>query len=175
MSKKKVSPPAAKATPGASVTGPMDVGLLEQIVALMTAHDLNTVDVRDGDRRVILKRGAVMMTATAPMAATPNATSHHPTPPASGPSTPAAVVDENAGMVPIKSPMVGTFYSRPSPDSKPFVQVGSVVDAETDVCSIEAMKNFIAIKARVSGTIAKVLVTDGQTVQFDTPLFMVRP
>jgi acetyl-CoA carboxylase biotin carboxyl carrier protein len=172
LSKKKVTPPAAKSTPGASVTGPMDVGLLEQIVALMTTHDLNTVDVRDGDRRVILKRGAVMTTAAAPMPAAQHASPHHAPPP--GP-TPSAVVDENAGLIPIKSPMVGTFYSRPSPDSKPFVQVGSTVDEETDVCSIEAMKNFIAIKAGVSGTIARILITDGQTVQFDTPLFLVMP
>jgi acetyl-CoA carboxylase biotin carboxyl carrier protein len=153
----------------------MDVGLLEQIVALMTTHDLNTVDVRDGDRRVILKRGAVVMTA-APAPVSHHPAAHHAPGPVSASSHHAPpVVDEDAGLIPIKSPMVGTFYARPSPDSKPFVQVGSVIDEETDVCSIEAMKNFMPIKAGVRGTIAKVLIADGQTVQYDTPLFLVKP
>jgi acetyl-CoA carboxylase biotin carboxyl carrier protein len=172
LSKKKVTPAAVKPATKLSVTNPMDVGLLEQIVALMTAHDLNTVDVRDGDRRVVLKRGAVYA-APAP------ATSHAPS--VERPSTAAAIplapptVDENAGLVPIKSPMVGTFYSAPSPDAKPFVTVGSTVDEETDVCMVEAMKTFSNIKAETRGTIAKVLVTNGQTVQFGTPLFLVKP
>jgi acetyl-CoA carboxylase biotin carboxyl carrier protein len=135
----------------------MDVGLLEQMVKLMSANDLNTVDVRDGDKRVILKRGAVQMVSH---------TAHHHT------GTPTGVAPSPGA---IKSPMVGTFYSSPSPDSKPFVSVGSQVDEETDVCTIEAMKNFMPIKAEIRGTIAKVLVTNGQTVQYGTPLFMVKP
>jgi acetyl-CoA carboxylase biotin carboxyl carrier protein len=71
--------------------------------------------------------------------------------------------------------MVGTFYAAPSPDSKPFVSVGSSVDEETEVCSIEAMKNFMPIKAETRGTIAKILATNGQTVQYGTPLFLVKP
>jgi acetyl-CoA carboxylase biotin carboxyl carrier protein len=84
-------------------------------------------------------------------------------------------VDEDAGLAAIKSPMVGTYYSSPSPDAKPFVQVGSVVDEETDVCVIEAMKVFNNIKAEVRGTITKILVTNGQTVEFGTVIFLVRP
>jgi acetyl-CoA carboxylase biotin carboxyl carrier protein len=87
----------------------------------------------------------------------------------------AAPADESAGLVAIKSPMVGTFYAAPSPDAKPFVQVGSNVDDETDVCVIEAMKVFNNIKAETRGTIAKVMVTNGQTVEFGTVLFLVKP
>jgi acetyl-CoA carboxylase biotin carboxyl carrier protein len=156
----------------------MDVGLLEQMVKLMAANDLNTVDVRDGDKRVILKRGADLAAAPA------YAVAHHaPAPVAHGPapvagassgSTPA-VTDETAGLIPIKSPMVGTFYSASSPDAKAFVSVGDTIDEETDVCIIEAMKVFNNIKAEVRGTIAKVLVTNGQTVEFGQPLFLVKP
>jgi acetyl-CoA carboxylase biotin carboxyl carrier protein len=71
--------------------------------------------------------------------------------------------------------MVGTFYSAPSPDAKPFISVGSTVDEETDVCVIEAMKVFNNIKAECRGTIAKILVTNGQTVEFGQPLFLVKP
>jgi acetyl-CoA carboxylase biotin carboxyl carrier protein len=152
----------------------MDVGLLEQMVKLMAANDLNTVDVRDGDKRVILKRGAAF--ASPPTYAV---TQHSPAlPPAAAPassgSTPA-VTDETAGLIPIKSPMVGTFYSAASPDAKPFVSVGDRVDEETDVCIIEAMKVFNNIKAEVRGTIAKVLVSNGQTVEFGQPLYLVKP
>ena len=71
--------------------------------------------------------------------------------------------------------MPGTFYAAPKPGEKPFVSVGSVVDEETDVCVIEAMKTFNNVKAGVRGKIAKVLVQNGQTVQFDQPLFLVKP
>jgi acetyl-CoA carboxylase biotin carboxyl carrier protein len=87
----------------------------------------------------------------------------------------AAANGEEAGLTPIKSPMVGTFYSAASPDAKPFVSVGSAVDEETDVCVIEAMKVFNNIKAECRGTIAKVLVGNGQTVEFGQTLFLVRP
>jgi acetyl-CoA carboxylase biotin carboxyl carrier protein len=149
---------------------PMDVDLLQQIVKLMAANDLNTVDVRDGDRRIILKRGAatpVMMsmpTMSAPMSN-----------PAGASTTPPPPVDEEAGLKPIKSPMVGTFYAAPSPDAKPFVNVGSKVDEESDVCVIEAMKVFNNIKAEVRGTIAKILIQSGQAVEFGQTLFLVKP
>jgi acetyl-CoA carboxylase biotin carboxyl carrier protein len=151
----------------------MDIGLLEEMVKLMSANDLNTVDVRDGDKRVILKRGpqyvAAPAQAYAPAPAPVSAGTHV----ISG-SVPA-VTDETAGLIPIKSPMVGTFYAASSPDAKPFVDVGSKVDDETDVCVIEAMKVFNNIKAECRGTIAKIMVQNGQTVEFGQPLFLVKP
>lgn len=152
----------------------MDVGLLQQIVKLMSDNDLNTVDVRDGDQRVILKRGAAVSSG-AVYAAPPQ----YPAAPAQAPATTSAVSaapsDSDAGLTAIKSPMVGTFYSAASPDAKPFVQVGSTVDEETDVCIIEAMKVFNNIKAECRGTITKVLVSNGQTVEFGQTLFLVKP
>lgn len=152
----------------------MNVNLLEELVRLMAANDLNTVDVRDGDKRIILKRGTAamapvnMVPAMAPMA-------HAPAVPTGAVPAAAPAADADAGLVPIKSPMVGTFYSKPNPESKPFVNVGSAVTEETDVCLIEAMKTFNNIKAGCRGTIAKVLVQDGEVVQFDTALFLVKP
>jgi acetyl-CoA carboxylase biotin carboxyl carrier protein len=159
----------------------MNVRLLEQIVKLMAANDLNTVDVRDGEQRIILKRGPAGATVTYATAASAPVAAPPPSQPqagagasASGTGGPSGA-DENAGLVPIKAEMVGTFYASPKPGEKPFVNVGSDVDADTEVCLIEAMKNFFAVKAGVSGSIARVLVQDGQTVQFDQPLFLVRP
>jgi acetyl-CoA carboxylase biotin carboxyl carrier protein len=168
---------AAKSTGPAS---PMNVGLLEQIVKLMAANDLNTVDLRDGEQRVVLKRGA----AAAAYVAAPPVSYAAPAPQSSGgaasaaqsPGSGPAPAPDEAHLVPITSPMVGTFYSAASPDAKPFVQVGSsVVADETDVCIIEAMKVFNNIKSEVNGTIAKILVSNGETVEFGQTLFLVKP
>ena len=185
MSAKKGS---KKALPKASQGphGPMDVEFLREIVKVMTANDLSAVDLRDGDRRVVLKRGsaAAGVIAAPPAVALPAQAYAPPTMVAAQPSTASSPApggqqaDDGAtaaGLVPIKSPMVGTFYARPNPDSKPFVSVGSVVDEETDVCVIEAMKTFNTLKAECRGTITKVLVENGQTVEFGTVLFLVKP
>ena len=160
-----------KAAPAVEPGGPMDVALLERIVNLMEANDLNMVDLRDGGRRVMMKRGpapvAVPMQVAAPLAAAAPVAATAPQ------SPPDPLVEEK--LHEITSPMVGTFYSAPSPDAKPFVTVGSVVSEETDVCVIEAMKVFNNVKAECKGTIAKVLVNNGQTVQFGQALFLVKP
>ena len=150
--------------------------MLEQMVKLMAAHDLNTVDVRDGERRVILKRGAAVVHAAPAAPAIPAAhTGVAASAATAPPTTPPPAASPDAGLVPIKSPMVGTFYAASSPDAKPFVTVGSTVDEETDVCVVEAMKVFNNIKAETRGTIAKVVVNNGQTVEFGQVLFLVKP
>jgi acetyl-CoA carboxylase biotin carboxyl carrier protein len=149
----------------------MSMELLEKMLKLMASNDLSTVDVRDGDKRIILRRGAVQMAM--PMAAAPHAMAGHTAP---APAVvPAAAPAEDAGLVAIKSPMVGTFYGSPSPEAKAFVAVGTKINEDTDVCIIEAMKVFNNIKAECHGTIAKILVTNGQTVEFGQTLFLVKP
>ena len=181
MSEKKSGKKQTKrdAEGSAGQRGPMDVGLLQQLVQLMSANDLNTVDLRDGGKRVVLKRGAPaspVMSYAAPYPTQP-AAGHNPGSPASfaSASSSASPANDDAGLLSIKSPMVGTFYAKPTPDSKPFVTVGSPIDEETDVCVIEAMKVFNNIKAECRGSIAKILVSDGQTVEFGTVLFLVKP
>jgi acetyl-CoA carboxylase biotin carboxyl carrier protein len=152
----------------------MDVNLLAKFVELMASADLNTVDVRDGDRRVILKRGVV--------AGVPQTVVHHPhnsavstgSSVASNPA-PAEPANDETSYLRITSPMVGTFYAAPKPGEKPFVSVGARVNDDTDVCIIEAMKTFNNIKAECNGTIARILVQDGQPVEFGSILFLVKP
>jgi acetyl-CoA carboxylase biotin carboxyl carrier protein len=159
----------------------MNVGFLQQLVDLMSANDLNTVDLRESGRRIILKRGAApVIGMSAPVAHVSHPAHWAPpapmTPQAGGGGGTEGGADEDGGLVAIKSPMVGTFYSAASPDAKPFVSVGSqVIRDETDVCIIEAMKVFNNIKAEVTGTIARIMVTNGQTVEFGTVLFLVKP
>ncbi|WP_396212687.1 acetyl-CoA carboxylase biotin carboxyl carrier protein [Flavobacterium sp.] len=89
-------------------------------------------------------------------------------------STPAAS-DENSKYVTIKSPIIGTFYRKPSPDKPMFVEVGSSIAKGDVLCVIEAMKLFNEIEAEISGKIVKILVDDMSPVEFDQPLFLVDP
>jgi len=144
---------------------------IRELVELMKEHDLSVLDVRQGDQKIRLRRGAVTATpmmmapqaAPAPVAATPAASgAAPPTAPADGPHIKY-----------IKSPMVGTFYTRPKPDAKSFVSVGDHVGPETVVCIIEAMKVFNEIPSEVSGQIVAILVDTEEPVDFGRPLFKV--
>ena len=176
MSEKKKSNKKSAKKPTAASGSPMDVNLLSQIVELMTENDVNTVDVRDGQRRVVIKRGAAAFAMpTAPqMFAAPSVSQAAPQATASAPAAADEGEDESK-LLRIKSPMVGTFYAAPAKGAKPFVNVGSRVDEETDVCIVEAMKVFNNIKAECRGTIAKILIQDSQPVEFGQVLFLVKP
>lgn len=91
------------------------------------------------------------------------------------PATTAPAADENSKYITIKSPMIGTFYRKPSPDKPMFVEVGSTISKGDVVCVIEAMKLFNEIEAEISGKIVKILVDDASPVEFDQPLFLVDP
>ena len=145
----------------------------------MTASDLTELDLRDKDEQVTIRRAspqAVPMVAAHQMpamhVATPVASATAPAPSAA--AAPAASA-EDAGLVAIESPMVGTFYASPGPDKPPFIAVGAQVGPTSTVCLVEAMKIFNEIKAERAGTVAKVLVKSGDAVEFGQPLFMIRP
>ena len=89
--------------------------------------------------------------------------------------TKAESTSDDSKYITIKSPMIGTFYRKPSPDKDVFVNVGSEVKNDTVVCVIEAMKLFNQIEAEVSGKIVKILVDDSSPVEYDQPLFLVDP
>ena len=97
-----------------------------------------------------------------------------PAPVAASPAA-AAPVAENSNYITVKSPMIGTFYRKPSPDKPMFVEVGSTISKGDVVCVIEAMKLFNEIESEVSGRIVKILVDDMSPVEFDQPLFIVDP
>ena len=97
-----------------------------------------------------------------------------PAAPAPGDGGGAKPEDEDAGLHAITSPMVGTFYAGSDPESPPFVKKGAEVDGETVVCIVEAMKVFSEIKAECNGVIEKVLVNNGDPVEYGQKLFLVR-
>ena len=108
----------------------------------------------------------MLQQAVAPQAAAPIA---------AAPVAPAAPVAEESKYVTIKSPIIGTFYRKPSPDKPVFVEVGSTIGKGDVLCVIEAMKLFNEIESEVSGKIVKILVDDMSPVEFDQPLFLVDP
>lgn len=152
----------------------IDLKTLRSLVKLMSDNDLSELDISDKEEQVHLKRsGGHVQPVALPPAVAPAAAPAAPAPAA--PAAEAAPADDNAGLVEIVSPMVGTFYSSPSPDADAFVGIGDKVNSESVVCIIEAMKVFNEIKAETSGTIQKVLVSDGQAVEFGQALYLVKP
>ncbi|MGP1345882.1 MAG: acetyl-CoA carboxylase biotin carboxyl carrier protein [Phycisphaerales bacterium] len=158
----------------------IDIRKLKELVKLMVENDLVELDLRDENETVTLKRpnpggGVVMMPqhAAAPQYHPAPAGSHAPGAGASGAQPPDG--DDDDGLVPIVSPMVGTFYSAPDPESPPYASVGGRVSPGSVVCIVEAMKVFSEIKSEVSGTVEKVLVKNAEPVEFGQTLYLVRP
>jgi acetyl-CoA carboxylase biotin carboxyl carrier protein len=149
---------------------PFDVRTIKYLVGLMSQHDLSEIDLREGDLRIRLRRGAREVVVT-PSSALP-APTPSPVAPASAPAAPEAA-PLRPGLHLIKSPTPGTFYSAPSPDAESFVRVGSRVTPTTVVCVIEAMKIFNEITADCTGIIKEVLVENQQPVEFGQVLFKV--
>lgn len=159
---------------GKSESDQFDIDGLRQLMELMEQHDVREVKLQRGEVRYVLRRGPQEVYAAMPVAsAAPVSAAHAAAAPSAG-DVPAAasVADEN--LIQIKSPTVGTFYQSPAPGEGAFVKIGDQVGADTIVCIVEAMKVFNQIPAGVSGTIVRILVTDGDAVEFGQPLFLVK-
>lgn len=144
-----------------------DVDTIKQFVELMNNHELTEIDLQQADQKIRLcKRESLV--AAAPVAAAP-------VPQAAAPAAAAAPAEavDDANIVTINSPMVGTFYSKPKPESPDYVKVGDTVSADTVVCLLEAMKTFNELPAGVSGKIVAVLVKNEEAVDVNKPLFKV--
>jgi acetyl-CoA carboxylase biotin carboxyl carrier protein len=144
-----------------------DFERVREVIKLMEQHDLSEIDLQQGDSKIKLCRGSA-----APIYAPPAYA-----PPAAAPQAAAADSSggaDTAGTITINAPMVGTFYGRANPESEPFVKVGSMVNEDTVVCIVEAMKVFNEIPAECRGEIVEILVQDQQPVDFGKPMFRVR-
>ncbi len=149
-----------------------DVRKIRRLIELMNDHDLQEMDLRQGDMRIQLRRTGETIVASSPVVSPQMA----PAPAAPAPPTPApaSAPADDPNMAVITSPMVGTYYSSPDPDSTPYAKVGDPIGKETTVCIVEAMKVFNEIQAEVAGTITAVLVENGEPVEFGQPLFKVK-
>ena len=153
--------------------GPFDVRMIEELVSLMSKHDLSEIDLREGEHRICLRRGGVAATAAPIAYAEPPArAANSPPKAAEAPPTPQPPARH---LLEIKSPAVGTFYAQEKPGAPPYVIVGTRVTPTTVVCKIEAMKIFNDINAECTGVIAEVLIKDKEFVDYGTVLFRVDP
>ena len=171
--KKKAAPKAASKAASKIKAGGW-VGDVAHLLDMMMANDLSEIQIEDGPRKIVLRRGP---SGEAVVAQNGQAVSAAPTPAAPAPAVaPAETLAEvSDGLVDILSPMVGTFYGAPSPDSDAFVTVGGGIGEETVICIVEAMKVMNEIKAECSGTIVEVCVRNAQPVEYGQVLFKVRP
>ena len=144
---------------------------------MMKDNDLSELEIVDGETRIMLKRGGGGQVVPQ-VVAMPSVVSPAGTIPVNGLAPPEqSIPDKEAepetNLVEIVSPIVGTFFAAPSPDAEPFVDVGTAVEEETVVCIIEAMKVLNEVKSEIQGTVKKVLVDNGQAVEYGQPLFLV--
>ena len=161
-----------------------DLQKIKDLIEIMKRNELVEIEISHGDDKIVLKRcqsqPAVGGSGTDAAMGGPNISTTPAGPNAaqtSAPQVPPSVSQPQLeeDLVEIKSPLVGTFYVTPSPDSDPYVEVGSYVDAQAVVCIVEAMKVMNEIKTETSGTIAEILVTNGQAVEYGQVLFRIRP
>ena len=154
-----------------------DLKMVKELIAIMKDNDLVEVKIEHGEDKLCLKRSAGQ--AVPPETLPPAAPSPGVTPAANPPGTGAQPPDETAegkeDLIDIPSPMVGTFYEAASPDSDPYLKIGSHVSPQSVCCIIEAMKVMNEIKAEVSGTLSQILVRNGQAVEYGQVLFRVKP
>jgi len=140
----------------------MDLKQIHDLIKVVNKSNIGEISIEDKDGKVTIKQKEDKITVTSAPAQTVYA------------SAPAAAPKAD-NLITIKSPMIGTFYRRPSPDKPLLADVGTEVAAGKVVCIIEAMKLFNEIESEISGTIVKVLVEDASPVEFDQPLFLVEP
>jgi acetyl-CoA carboxylase biotin carboxyl carrier protein len=163
----------------------MDFKQIQELIKMVNKSNIGELTIEQKDFRVTIKQKEEQITqvVAAPVhpaqvysAAPPAAIS---APPASSGSAPAADKSKadttNSNLVTIKSPMIGTFYRRPTPDKPNFVEIGDEVSVGKVVCIIEAMKLFNEIESEIQGKIVKMLVEDASPVEYDQPLFLVEP
>ncbi|HEY5909717.1 MAG TPA: acetyl-CoA carboxylase biotin carboxyl carrier protein [Verrucomicrobiae bacterium] len=152
----------------------MDLKDIKAIIDLMRKNSVSEFELEKEGFKIRLKRGPNGNAATSAEDA-PAVTYVQPPvavqPAAAPPPPPAPLFTE----VEVKSPMIGTFYRAPSPESAPYVEVGTEVNPETVVCIIEAMKVMNEIKAEAKGVITQVMVENAKPVEFNQPLFKLRP
>jgi acetyl-CoA carboxylase biotin carboxyl carrier protein len=161
----------------------MDTKEIQELIRFVAKSGVSEVELETKGFKIVIKTGnskqevqRVVEYQAAPVAATPvSAPAPSPAAPAVTSAAPAPKAEDTSKYVEIKSPMIGTFYRKPSPDKNPFVNVGDEIKKGTVLCVIEAMKLFNEIESEISGKIVKVLVDDSSPVEYDQPLFLVDP
>ena len=159
----------------------MDIKEIQNLIKFVAKSGASEVKLEMEDIKITIKTGSEK-TETTIVQAAPMATMQQMAAPVApeaapeaAPVAPAAASNDEDKYITVKSPIIGTFYRKPSPDKANFVEVGSEINIGDTVCVIEAMKLFNEIESEISGKIVKVLVDDSSPVEFDQPLFLIDP
>ena len=147
----------------------MDIRKVKKLIELLEQSNINELEINEGEESVRISRGGTAVTYAAPPIPAPVAVAPAPIAAAEA----AAPASEALTGHTVKSPMVGSFYASPAPDSPPFVSVGQTVAAGDVICIIEAMKMMNQIEADKAGTIGAILIEDGEAVEFDQPIVTI--
>ena len=157
----------------------MDIREIQNLIKFVAKSGATEVKLEMDDVKITIKTGSGDTETVIQQMAMPTAMANMPVAaaPASAPVAAVAepAADDNSKYITVKSPIIGTFYRKPSPDKPVFVEVGSTISSGDVLCVIEAMKLFNEIESEVSGKIVKVLIDDSSPVEFDQPLFLVDP
>lgn len=161
----------------------MDLKDIQNLIKFVAKSGASEVKLEMDDVKITIKTGAEENRETTYIQQLPMQGMHQPQPVAAPPAAPqtseapaaAPAAAEDSKYITVKSPIIGTFYRKPSPDKDPFVETGQNIKEGDVLCVIEAMKLFNEIESEVSGKIVKVLVDDSSPVEFDQPLFLVDP
>jgi acetyl-CoA carboxylase biotin carboxyl carrier protein len=158
----------------------MDLKEIQNLIKFVAKSGTSEVKLETDDFKITIKTGSgdsvttVVQQTAVPMQQTAIAAVPQEIAPVQA-SVPPAAVSEDSKYITVKSPIIGTFYRRPSPDKPLFAEVGQTISEGDVLCVIEAMKLFNEIESEVSGKIVKILVDDASPVEFDQPLFLVDP
>jgi acetyl-CoA carboxylase biotin carboxyl carrier protein len=176
---KKPSTSSARSSSSSSSAPSGIEARVDALAEVLRRHDLNEVEVEEGGVRIYIRKGgAEIVQAAAPHPHAPAPVAHpvHTPSAPTAPSSPAAPsTDTSDGNVAyVTSPFVGTFYRQPSPDSSPFVDVGTRIKKGQVICIVEAMKLMNEIESEIEGSIVQILVENGQAVEYGEPLFKIK-
>ncbi|MEY4864948.1 MAG: acetyl-CoA carboxylase biotin carboxyl carrier protein [Bacteroidota bacterium] len=157
----------------------MDIKELQNFIRFVSKSGATEVSLETDEFKITVKTAGgnpeMAFMPSVPMTMPASAYAPVAAAPAAAPAAPAAAGEDTSRYITVKSPMIGTFYRRPSPDKDFFVNVGDEIKPGKAVCVIEAMKLFNEIESEVSGRIVKILVDDSSPVEYDQPLFLVDP
>ncbi len=153
----------------------MDLKLIKNLLTMISDSEVDEVSIEEGEFKISIKKNKPQPAQEQVYYAPPAQAAPQQTPAAAPAQDKAAHKADDTSGETIKSPIVGTFYSSPSPEDPPYVKVGQTVKKGDVLCIVEAMKIMNEIEAEVSGTITKVLVDNAQPVEFDQPLFLIQP
>ncbi len=154
----------------------MDLKQIHELIKIINKSNIGEISIEDKDGKVTIKQKEdAVVTVAAPQTQVYTTAPAPAAPVAAAPAVPAAPAPKADNLVTVKSPMIGTFYRRSSPDKPILAEVGTDIIPGKVVCIIEAMKLFNEIESEIKGTIVKVLVEDASPVEYDQPLFLVEP